>query len=398
MTLFKKVIPTGIKHGTVTVIFKRQQYEVTTFRVDGDYADSRHPDSVSFVRSLEQDLARRDFTINALAVNAFTGDLTDLHHGLEDLENGIVRAIGNAGDRLKEDALRIVRACRFAGKLDFSIEADTFEAMKQLAPKLKAVSGERIHEELNRMLLSKRPSRAFELMHSSGVLAVLLPELEACAGVEQGGYHIHDVLTHSLLACDAAARSNFSMNVRYAALFHDMGKPQTRAGNPDEGYTFYKHEFISEKLAAGICERLKFSRADSDRILLLIRNHMFHYTEDWTDAAVRRFIKRVGVEALDDLFALHMADQEAIAGQCDIRTLGSLPQRINAIIAAGNALSIKDLAINGQDLISSGIPAGPHMGTILAALLDEVLDNPEKNTGRILLQLARIKYEALRNG
>lgn len=398
MKLFHKVIPTGIKHGTVTVLFKKHQFEVTTFRIDGDYSDSRHPDSVAFVRSLEQDLARRDFTINALAVNAYTGELTDLHDGLGDLKRKTVRAIGDPEARLSEDALRIVRACRFAGKLDFSIEGTTFTAMRQLSPNLTAVSGERIHEELSRMLLGSKPSSSLLLMQKCGALGVLIPELEACVGVEQGGYHIHDVFTHSLLASDAAARNDCSLNVRYAALFHDVGKPETRGGSATEGYTFYKHEFASEKHAAAICDRLKFSRADTERILLLIRNHMFHYTEDWTDAAVRRFIRRVGIDALDDLFALHMADQEAIAGQSSMKTLGRLPARIEEQLQAGTALSIKDLAIDGRMLMEAGIPAGKHMGVILNELLETVTDSPEKNTREILIREALDTYRKMKHG
>ncbi|WP_041395475.1 CCA tRNA nucleotidyltransferase [Parasphaerochaeta coccoides] len=396
MDTFHKVIPTGIKHGTVTVLFRKQQYEVTTFRVDGDYSDGRHPDSVAFVRNLEQDLARRDFTINALAVNAYTGVLTDLHDGIGDLKRKVIRAIGDPEARLSEDALRIVRACRFAGKLGFAIEDKTFTAMKKLSPGLEAVSGERIHEELSRMLLGARPSACLRLLQECDALKIFMPELDACVGIEQGGYHIHDVFTHSLLACDAAAKNGASLNVRYAALFHDIGKPETRGGTIAGGHTFYKHEFVSERLTAMVCERLKFSRADTERILLLVRSHMLHYTEDWTDAAVRRFIRRIGVDALDELFALHMADQEAIAGKSSMLTLGRLPDRIREQLHAGTALSVKDLTVDGKVLMAAGIPAGRHMGTIFQDLLELVTDSPEKNTPEILIAEAQMRYRKIK--
>lgn len=397
ISLFRKVIPTGIKHGTVTVLFKGFQYEVTTFRTDGEYHDHRHPDRVQFVRSLEEDLKRRDFTINAIAANAFTGAMIDMHDGVQDLGLRIVRAIGNPFERFSEDALRILRACRFATKLDFSIEPATYGAMKELSGTLRNVSDERIRDELIKIISSKKPLRGFELMKDCGILDLVLPELMSGDGVEQRGFHQHDVLTHNLLACQAAADLDAPLEVRIAALLHDIGKPQVRAENGDGTYTFHRHELESEKQARRILGRLKFSNEERDGILNLIRNHMFHYTPDWSDGAVRRFISRVGMNAIQNLFLLRMADQRAIAGACDPATVQELEERIENIRKEGDALSVKELAINGKDLMAMGVPAGPTMGTILNQLLETVMDDPRQNIKDRLELIAGGLYEKIRS-
>ncbi|MFA6688568.1 MAG: CCA tRNA nucleotidyltransferase [Sphaerochaetaceae bacterium] len=389
MAMFRKVIPTGIKHGTVTVLYKGARYEVTTFRIEDEYQDHRHPQSVRFVRNLEEDLKRRDFTINAIAADALTGQIIDRHNGIGDLGRKVIRAIGDPRQRFAEDALRILRACRFATKLDFEIDTATYEAMRELAPTLRHVSGERVRDELVKMLSCKHPLHGFELLHASGILQVLLPEVEAGDRVEQKGMHRYDVLTHGFYACQAAADLDAPLEVRIAALLHDIGKPSVRHEDENGDFTFYKHEFVSEKQAKDILDRLKFSNSERDRILNLIRNHMFHYTSDWSDGAVRRFIARVGEDALGNLFLLRLADQKAICGRCDFSTLQELQDRIERILKNRDALTVKDLAINGNDLLSLGIPADQRMGVILARLLEAVLDDPSQNTKEQLSIMAK---------
>lgn len=389
--LFRSVIPTGILHGTVTVLFKGRSYEVTTFRIDGDYSDSRHPDSVAFVRSLEEDLKRRDFTINALAVDANCGKVIDRHGGLEDLKNGIIRAIGDPKQRFQEDALRIMRACRFAAQLEFSIEEKTKEAMKETAYRLAQVSGERLRVELMKTLEASRPSRGLLEMESSTALDVILPELAVGRDVTQKGAHLFDVLRHGMEACDAAPRTK--VLVRLAALLHDIGKVNTKRVDEDGETTFHQHEVESTEMANRILRRLKFSNEERESVLNLIRNHMFHYTPDWSDGAVRRFINRVGVDAIDDLFALRLADQVAIHGIAQPEALIVFEKRIKRVLRESAALTTKDLAINGNDLAGMGIPKGPVMGIILKQLLDTVLDDPSQNTYEKLSTIARTFYE-----
>jgi tRNA nucleotidyltransferase (CCA-adding enzyme) len=386
MALFPSVIPTGIKHGTVTVLFKGQHFEVTTFREDGEYLDMRRPKAVRFVRSLAEDLKRRDFTINAFAVDAFTAKLTDLHDGLGDLNRKLIRAIGEPRERFEEDALRILRACRFTSQLDFTIESDTAAAMKELSGNLSKVSGERIRDEFFKILSSPTPSVGILAMDACGALDEVLPELSRCKGVEQRGMHRFDVFYHSLATCDAAPRG--TPLVRFAALLHDLGKVDTRADMENGQFSFHHHESVSERLAKGILIRFKCSNDDRDIVLNLVRNHMFHYTEDWSDGAVRRFINRVGMNAMQDLFNLRLADQIGISGMNDTRSLTGLSDRIEKVLKESSALTIRDLAIDGNELERIGIPKGPHMGVVLQDLLQTVLDDPSQNNRNQLATIA----------
>ena len=391
ITLFPTVIPTGIKHGTVTVLFKGHHFEVTTFREDGEYLDMRRPDEVRFVRALPEDLKRRDFTINALAINAFTAELTDLHRGLEDLDKKLIRAIGNPMERFQEDALRIMRACRFTSQLGFQIDSETAMAMKTLSGNLSKISGERIRDEFFKILSSPTPSVGILAMDACGALAVVLPELTECKGFEQRGMHRFDVFFHSLASCDAAPRAK--PLVRLAALLHDIGKVEARAELGNDQFSFHQHEFISERLAKTIVSRLKCSNDDRDIVLNLIRNHMFHYTSDWSDGAVRRFINRVGKQAIPDLFDLRLADQVGISGMNDTRALQELSDRIAKVLQQGSALTIRDLAIDGNELERIGIPKGPKMGVVLQALLETVLDDPTQNSRDRLATIALGFYQ-----
>ena len=379
--MFRRTIDTGIRHGTVTVLFKGQQFEVTTFRADGDYKDSRHPESVSFVKNLDEDLKRRDFTINALAAELPEGRIIDLNDGKGDLRKKLIRAIGEPEKRFEEDALRMLRACRFSAQLGFRIEEKTEEAMRKLAHTVTNVSAERIREELFRIIASDNPRNGFEAMRRTGLLSLILPEVDACYGFEQGGMHSEDLYEHLIRALEACVTYSYPMSVRLAAIFHDIGKVKTRKADDERGWTFYQHECASADMADEIFRRLKCSNDERETTAHLIRNHMFSYTPDWSPAAVRRFIKRVGIDYINPLFELRIADAAATGnGNVDLTVIETLSEKINAELEKANALSIRDLAVNGTDLIAAGIKPGPAIGRILAQLLDEVIENPSLNT------------------
>jgi tRNA nucleotidyltransferase (CCA-adding enzyme) len=391
MKLFRRVIPTGIKHGTVTVLFRGEQFEVTTFRIDSDYSDGRRPDKVIYTGDIYEDLSRRDFTINAMAIHIGTGMLIDPHNGKNDIKEKCIRAIGNPAVRFEEDGLRLLRACRFTCQLGFFLEAGTEAALKECRKQLNNVSPERIRDELLKMLTSEKPSIGFLAMEKSLILEDILPELSRCRGIEQKGFHSFDVLDHALLSCDGAPRHH--MEVRLAALLHDIGKAVTRSHDTDGFPIFYHHDIESEKLSRSILGRLRFSNARINHVCHLIRHHMFHYTPEWSDAAVRRFIARVGFEYIDELFALRRADQYGMAGkQVDSALLVEFKERIQAVRKANSALSLKDLAIGGKDLIDAGIPSGPVLGTILDQLLETVLDDPSMNRKEKLIAVAKELY------
>ncbi len=385
--LFRRVIPTGIQHGTVTVLWKGRSIETTTFRREAGYSDGRRPDKVEFGASLDEDLERRDFTINAMALEPLSGALVDPHDGRGDLARRLVRAVGDAAERFDEDGLRPLRAIRFASQLGFEIEAATLAAIPAALPRFSGVSAERLRVELEKILLSAEPSRGLRLMERTGMLAVALPELAACRGVEQKGFHRFDVLDHLLASVDAAPRV---LVLRLAALLHDLGKPATRAEGPDGVASFHRHEEVSARQAAELLRRLRFPNAVQDEVVHLVRQHMFFYEDGWTDAAVRRFLARVGPANVESLFALRLADAAGTTGApVDPRSLDPLRRRIERVIAAEEALGLKDLAIGGAELAAIGVPKGPVMGRLLAELLETVLDDPEQNTEERLLDIAR---------
>ncbi len=308
MKLFRRTVPTGIKHGTVTVLLKEHAYEVTTYRADGKYLDGRRPESVSFSDTLEEDVQRRDFTINGLAYDVMAERVIDLVDGIIDLRAGIIRTIGDPMDRFGEDGLRTYRACRFAAKLGFEIEEGTFEAIAKTLDVAAKVSVERVKDELVKLLETEKPSVGLEYMRKSGLMELFLPELARCYGVEQNKYHLYDIYYHSVYSCDAAPRGNYP--IRLSALLHDIGKlPTIRKGDDGEN-TFYNHEVVGSRMTRKIMTRLKFSNEDIQRVVNLVNNHMFHYTDEWTDGAVRRFMRKVGMENLEELFLLRRADRE----------------------------------------------------------------------------------------
>lgn len=381
--LFRKVIPTGIAYGTVLVILSDGEYEVTTFRSDARYTDGRHPSNVIFTNDLHVDLSRRDFTINALAYDPESDQLIDDFDGQKDLKSKIIRTVGNPLERFSEDGLRSVRACRFAASLEFQIENETFSAIPKTLETTKKVALERIHDELVKILAACYPSSGLELMRKSGLLNLFLPELVAGLGVGQPPqYHKYDVYWHSLYACDAAPREK--LVVRLAALLHDIGKPPCKVDD-----TFYNHEQVSAELAEKILQRLHFSSEEVDRVTNLIKNHMFEYTSTWSDAAVRRYLRRIGgIKNVGDLFALRRADTAAMIKIEQKDYLAELQKRIDKIIAEENALDVTDLKVNGEDVMRVlKVPPGPLVGRVLNFLLEKVLDDPKLNERDTLLAM-----------
>jgi tRNA nucleotidyltransferase/poly(A) polymerase len=377
--------------GTVTVIHPGGEpgIEVTTYRVEAGYRDRRRPDTVHWGSSLREDLARRDFTINAMAwlpdgSEPGRGRLVDPFAGADDLDASLLRAVGDADARFDEDALRLVRAVRLASRFDLRLDPSTEEAIRRHAPDATGLSGERVHDELMRILAGATPpSRAFALMEQVGLLDVLFPELAALRGVPQTKPLAGDALDHSLRAADALPAADPVL--RLAGLLHDLGKATTLA----DGH-FLQHEQAGERLAGQVMLRLRAPRSEMARVGRLVLHHMFTYSPDWTDAAVRRFVRRVGADLLSDLFALRAAD-DAASGVRDpaVGGWGELRRRAAAAIA-NDPLEAKHLAITGDDLVAElGIGPGPVIGRLLAALLDAVLEDPTLNSRDRLLELAR---------
>jgi tRNA nucleotidyltransferase/poly(A) polymerase len=377
--------------GTVTVIHPGGEaaIEVTTYRVEAGYRDRRRPDSVRWGSSLREDLARRDFTINAIAwlpdaEGTASGRLVDPFGGAADLEAGLLRAVGDADARFNEDALRLVRGVRLASRFDLRLDPLTEAAIRRHATDAAGLSGERVREELLRILAGAAPpSRAFALMEQLGLLAVLLPELAALRGVPQHKPLPGDALDHSLRAADALPASDPVL--RLAGLLHDLGKATTLG----DGH-FLQHEQEGERLAGQVMLRLRAPRTELTRVGRLVLHHMFTYSPDWTDAAVRRFVRRVGADLLPDLFTLRAADDVASGVQDPVAGgWGELQRRAAAAIAS-DPLEAKHLAVTGDDLVAElAIEPGPAIGRLLAALLEEVLEDPTLNSRDRLLDLAR---------
>lgn len=391
--LFKKVIPTGIEHGTVTVLWKNTRIETTTFRTDGDYLDGRHPGAVSFTDDLHSDLSRRDFTINGMAAHPVSGRIIDPQGGMNDLKNRTVRAIGDAIERFSEDGLRPLRAIRFACRLDFEIEEKTEKAITLTHENFRKVSLERVRDELVHILLSPNPARGFWLLDRTGLLPLILPELASCKGVKQGRRHIYDVFEHSIMACQASPPE---LELRLAGLLHDIGKPGCRVENASDehnfdgsGLHFHGHDGHGAKLAEILLKRLRFSNTIVEKVALLIKAHMFDYSEDSSDAALRRFASRLGMDNIRELVKLRLADLEAVTGQKPSPLIyKGMLERLEKLTGKDAALSIKSLAIGGNELAAMGWPRGPAMGLVLKELLDTVLEDPSLNSPERLLEIA----------
>ena len=389
--MFRRVIPTGIKHGTVTVLFKGDSFEVTTFRTEGAYSDRRHPDSVTFVTDLSEDLSRRDFTVNAFAADCLDGSIIDLFDGMKDLKARTIRAIGNPRERFEEDALRLMRLARFCSKLGFEPDPDTKKAATQLSANISNVSQERIYDELSKILMTEKPTIGLRLLEDIGVLEHILPELTECRRIEQTKVGATDVLEHIYNTVDAAAHFNYSYNVRLAALLHDIAKPQTMIINPYGIMRFFGHDIKSAQMARVVMRRLKCSNQLTDTVCNLIENHMVKYRDNWTDGAVKRFIKRVGKENINELFELQWCDQIASEGKSKVEEYDPFIRRIKEL--ENQPMSVKDLAVSGDDLAQAGIPKSKVMGEILDELLEMVIDYPTLNEKETLINQAILLYK-----
>jgi tRNA nucleotidyltransferase (CCA-adding enzyme) len=392
----KRTIPTGEKHGTVTVLTERDgekaQVEVTTYRGEGAYSDGRRPDAVVFVRTLEEDLKRRDFTMNAIAYDPLEGRLSDPFGGQKDLGERRIRAVGDPLERFREDGLRAMRAVRFAAQHEFSIDPPTEAAIAQALDVFAKVSAERVRDELLKILSARKPSIGLELMRTTGLLARSIPELLEGVGFSQNRHHAHDVWYHTLAAVDATDCPRLAAGdrlgdppwlVRFAALLHDVAKPRTAADKPDAPgeRTFFRHEHVGAAMADEIGRRLKLSTRERETIVNLVGNHMFWYTPEWSDGTVRRFISRVGAEHIDALFALREGDVRARGhGEDPGVELDALRARVAEQIAEQAALKVTDLAVGGGDVMEVlGVPPSPIIGEVLRRLLERVLDDASLN-------------------
>jgi tRNA nucleotidyltransferase (CCA-adding enzyme) len=390
--MFRKVIPTGMQHGTVTVLQGGQHYELTTLRGEGAYTDGRRPDSVEFVDDITADLARRDFTFNAIALDPIDGHIIDPFDGQKDLAAKVVRAVGNADERFIEDGLRVLRAARFAATLECVIDPATEAAMahERSLQTFRKVSAERVRDEWMKTMHARAPSVAFEAMRRTKILGVVCPELLESVGCEQNKWHGFDVWGHAMACLDACKPHPV---LRIAALFHDVAKPRTRAfSDKTNDFTFYEHERIGAEMAEPILLRLRFSNEERQKIVALIRHHLICYDETWSDAAVRRWLRRVGPDLAPELYEIGFADARGKGrdASADIHAIEQLRARVEALLAAGAALSAKDLAVNGKDLMTElAIPPGRIIGVLLERLVELVTEDPDANTRERLLEEAR---------
>jgi tRNA nucleotidyltransferase (CCA-adding enzyme) len=392
MRIFRKVIPTGLQHGTVTVVLRGVHYELTTLRGEGAYSDGRRPDRVEFVDDITADLARRDFTFNAIALDPVDGHVIDPFEGRKDLDARVVRAVGEARERFAEDGLRVLRAARFAATLGCSIDPDTERAMgeERSLSTFRRVSAERVRDEWLKSMRASRPSVAFEIMRRTSILEITCPEMLESVGCTQNKWHAYDVWGHAMACLDACAPDPI---LRVAALLHDVGKPRTRAfSDKTQDYTFYDHEKVGAEMTEPILTRLRFSNEERERIVALVRHHLICYSDTWTDAAVRRWVRRVGPKLAPDLYALGIADAlgKGRDASADIAAIEELRRRAEAEIASGAALGPKDLALKGNDLLRGlGLTPGPLVGELLNELVEVVTEDPRLNERERLLEEAR---------
>ena len=405
--IFHRTIDTGIQHGTVTVLVDREilddgrgspashtdyAFEVTTYRVDGVYTDPRRPESVCFTASLEEDLKRRDFTINAMAYNPEQG-VIDIFGGQEDLEKGIIRCVGEASERFDEDALRILRAVRFAAQLDFVIENQTREAMRDQAKFLKDISAERICTELTKMIVSKHPER-LEEAYELGLTNIFLPEFDRMMQTPQNNpYHLYDVGRHTLQVMRAVSATPV---LRYAALLHDVGKPECKTTDETGVDHFYGHQELSAKMARTILRRLKLDNDTINQVCRLVRNHDYGLSGGGPGMkSFRRFVAQLGAEHFADFLEIRkgdMAGQSAYHLEQRRQVIAHMEAMYAEIIEQKQCLKLSELEISGKDLIAIGVKPGPDMGRILKALLDRVLEEPELNTREQLLAIVKESY------
>lgn len=376
--IFRRTVDTGLQHGTVTVLLKDQGYEVTTYRIDGEYTDHRRPDEVTFTGELSEDLLRRDFTINAMAYNDETG-IVDLYGGIQDLEEGVIRCVGNPDDRFDEDALRIMRAVRFAAQLGFSVDSATREAATKHASELSQVSAERIETELTKLLISDHPEKVLD-MYEMGITSIILPEFDKMMETEQNSpYHMYDVGRHTVEVIKNVSPTKV---MRYAALLHDIGKPQCKTTD-DKGVDHFKgHALVSEEMSTKILKRLRMDNDTIRDVKKIVRWHDYGISGVITKKSVRKMLSSMGEQYFSEFLDIKRADMK---GQSDYRlaereeVLSNIIRFHDEIMEEGNALSIKDLAVNGKDIMDLGIPKGPRVGETLSYLLERVLEEPTLN-------------------
>ncbi|HYU65018.1 MAG TPA: HD domain-containing protein [Candidatus Paceibacterota bacterium] len=368
---------------TDTVDPSLQQTQITPYRKEAKYTDKRHPDEVKFASQLTDDLSRRDFTINAMAMDK-NENLIDLFSGKNDLEKKVIRTVGNPKERFNEDALRLLRAVRFASILGFSIEPNTFQAIKDCAPWLEAISKERIRDEFIKITSSPHAHTGLQLLLDTRLLHQIIPELMEGVGVEQNLHHIYTVWEHNLRALQYTVEKDYPLHVRLAALLHDVAKPRTKRGQGKYS-TFYGHEVVGARITAKIMERLKFPRELSERIIRLVRYHLFYYNVgEVTESSVRRLLAKVGPENIEDLLKVREADR---IGSGTPKAVPYKLRHLKYVIdkVSHDPISVKMLKVNGQDIMKElKIEPGPKIGLILNSLLAEVLDDPIKNSKEYL--------------
>lgn len=383
--LFKRTVDTGIQHGTVTVLLDREGFEVTTYRIDGEYEDSRHPREVCFTSNLTEDLKRRDFTINAMAYSEKRG-LVDEFDGVLDLKQGIIRCVGNPEERFSEDALRILRAVRFAAQLGFQIEEKTFSAIRRLAPHLSHISAERIQTELLKLIVSPHPE-TLRLAWEAGITAVILPEFDRMMETPQNNpHHILNVGEHTLKALQEVRADKV---LRLSVLCHDFGKAATRTTDESGTDHFYVHAEVSSQMAKDFLKRLKLDNETLYQVEKLVKYHDYH---PGTNArSVRKAIYKIGEDLFPKLLEVQRADVLAQSSYQQAEKLSDLKrieELYHRILEEKQCLSLKDLEVTGRDLIQAGMKPGKELGTCLQQLLEVVLDDPEKNNKEELLKIA----------
>lgn len=379
-----KIIPTGLKHGTVTILINSIGYEITTFRIDGEYEDNRHPKEVKFTSNLKEDLKRRDLTINAMAYNDKTG-LVDYFNGLEDLNNKIVRCVGNSKDRFNEDSLRMLRCIRFASQLNFDMEKSTKFNIRELSKNINNVSMERIRDELCKILVSSQPVYGIRNIVELNLVDYIIPELKDCVGFQQHNkHHDKDVYGHILSVVENVPNK---LELRLAALLHDIGKPKCFSiGDNGQGH-FYGHQKISADMTKDILKRLKFDNKTIDKVDKLVYNHMTRYNK-LRIPSIKKFINKVGIDNLDDLFELQIADIKGSAKEYhSFDNVLNLKIKCEKILSEKQPLTIKDLDIDGHDLMKLGIKQGKEIGIVLNKLLDIILENPNLNNKEDLIKI-----------
>lgn len=370
---------------------KLKEIEITTFRLEAKYSDKRHPDEIRFAKTLEEDLARRDFTINAIALKLSFGkklsfEMVDPFNGQQDLKDKIIRTVGNPDERFGEDALRLMRAIRFSVSLGsgWKIERKTEEAVRKNASSLKAVSQERIRDELVKIIMSDRAGEGIESLRRSGLLKYIIPELEEGYEVGQNKHHIYDCYEHSLKSLDYAVEKKFNKEVRIASLFHDIGKPRAKRGEGQDS-TFYSHEIIGAKMTDKILGRLKFPKKEAEKIVGLVRYHLFYYNVgEVGESSVRRLVRKAGPENMEELLQVRQADRIGSgvpkAEPYKLRHLKYIIDKVSQ-----DPISAKMLKVNGEDVMRIlGIKPGPKVGQILDVLLGYVLEEPAKNKKEFL--------------